>query len=202
MILLAIPPPPAVRAEFNLGLVPLGAAILTMLLDTILNKTYAHDVIQKIDWSVILLFMGLFVWLEGFINTCYVTVVFDKLSPYMNLYKIEGVLLFTVFVIVGSNLFSNVPLTILIVSRIDELQCGEDYCEGPLAALLLAWISTVAGNFTLIGSIANLIVAEKAQRSDAKYDLTFWNYLKFGAISTFIILFGCLPIVYFIGRVA
>ena len=200
VILLAIPPPPAVSAEFNLGLIPMAAAILTMLADTIINKTYAYDCMLKIDWTVILMFMGLFVWLEGFQNTCYVELSFDKLAPYMNLYKIEGVLLFTVFVIVGSNLFSNVPLTILIVNRIDDL-CGGEKCEGPLGGLLLAWISTIAGNFTLIGSVANLIVAEKA-RSAVDYRITFWNYLKFGTISTFIVLFGCLPIVYFLGRFA
>ena len=119
----------------------------------------------------------------------------------MNLHTIEGLLLFTVVVIIGSNVFSNVPLTILIVGRINDL-CGENPCKGPLPALLLAWISTIAGNFTLIGSIANLIVAEKALKPPAEYKLTFWNYIKFGFISTFIILFGCLPIVYFIGRYA
>ena len=200
VVLLAIPPPPAVSAEFNLGLIPMAAAILTMLADTIINKSYAYDCMLKIDWTVILMFMGLFVWLEGFQNTCYVELSFDKLAPYMNLYKVEGVLLFTVFVIVGSNLFSNVPLTILIVNRIDDL-CGDVKCEGPLGGLLLAWISTIAGNFTLIGSVANLIVAEKA-RSAVDYRITFWNYLKFGTISTFIVLFGCLPIVYFLGRFA
>ena len=195
VVLLAIPPK---VNKFDLGLIPMGAAILTMLADTIINKKYAHDCMMKIDWSVILMFMGLFVWLEGFQNTCYVELSFDKLAPYMNLYKFEGVLLFAVFVIVGSNLFSNVPLTILIVNRISDL-CGDEKCEGPLGGLLLAWISTIAGNFTLIGSVANLIVAEKA-RSAVDYRITFWNYLKFGTISTFLVIFGCLPIVYFLGR--
>lgn len=197
--LLALPPPPTLPIQFNLGLVPVGAAVFTMLVDTILNKTYAYDAMLKIDWTVILMFMGLFVWLGGFQNTCYPTIAFEKLSPYMNLHKFEGVLLFTVFVIIGSNLFSNVPLVILIVHRIGGL-CGEEECTGPLGGLLLAWISTVAGNFTLLGSVANLIVAEKA-RSVIGYRLTFWNYLKFGAISTTIILFGMLPIVYFLGKV-
>ena len=151
--LLSLLPQWYISAEFNLGLVPLGAAILTMIsVDTILSKTYAHDVLQNIDWTVILMFMGLFVWLEGFQNTCYVAKVFDKLAPLMNLHKIEGVLLFTIFVIIGSNVFSSVPLTILIVSRINGL-CGKNPCQGPLPGLLLAWISTIAGNFTLIGSI-------------------------------------------------
>lgn len=197
VVLLAIPPPPTVPVEFNLGLVPVGASVFTMLVDTIIMRSYAYDVMLKIDWTVILMFMGLFVWLGGFQNTCYPEIVFDKLADFMNLYRFEGVLLFTVFVIVGSNIFSNVPLTILIVDRIKVL-CGENECEGPLGGLLLAWISTIAGNFTLIGSVANLIVAEKA-RSTVGYRITFWNYFKFGGISTTIILFGMLPIVYFVG---
>ena len=198
--LLAIPPPPVVSFQFDLGLVPLGAGIFTMLADTILNKTYAYDAMLKIDWTVILMFMGLFVWLGGFQNTCYPTMAFEKLAPYMNLYKIEGVLLFTVAVIIGSNIFSNVPLVILIVERISGL-CGEEECEGPLGGLLLAWISTIAGNFTLIGSVANLIVAEKA-RGTVGYRISFWNYFKFGGISTCVVLFGMLPIVYFVGTLA
>lgn len=200
VVLLAIPPPPVVPAEFNLGLIPVAAAIMTMLVDTILNGRYAYDSMLKIDWTVILMFMGLFVWLGGFQNTCFPEIVFQKLAPYMNLNKFGGVLLFTVFVIIGSNIFSNVPLVILLVKNLKDL-CGEEECDGPLGGLLLAWISTIAGNFTLIGSVANLIVAEKA-RSTAEYRLTFWRYLRFGAISTTIILFGCLPIVYFLGRLA
>ena len=200
VVLLAVPPPPVVTAEFNLGCIPLAAAISTMLADTIINRRYAYDSMLKIDWTVILMFMGLFIWLGGFQNTCFPYIVFNALAPYMNLFRVEGVLLFTVFVIIGSNIFSNVPLVILIVHRIDEL-CGDEPCTGPLGGLLLAWVSTVAGNFTLIGSVANLIVAEKA-RSSADFRLTFWAYLRFGFISTIIVIFTALPIVYFLGRLA
>lgn len=200
VVLLAIPPPPTVNSEFNLGCIPIASAVLTMLADTIINKRYAYESMLKIDWTVILMFMGLFIWLGGFQNTCFPYIIFNELAPYMNLYKFEGVLLFSVFVIIGSNIFSNVPLVILIVHRIDEL-CGDVPCEGPLGGLLLAWISTIAGNFTLIGSVANLIVAEKA-RSSADYRLTFWNYIKFGFISTIVVIYLALPIVYFLGRVA
>ena len=198
VVLLAIPPPPVVNFQFDLGLVPVGAAVFTMLMDTILNKTYSYDAMLKIDWTVILMFMGLFIWLGGFQNTCYPEIVFDKLAPFMNLYKFEGLLLFTVVTIVGSNIFSNVPFVIIVVNKINTL-CGDEECEGPLGGLLLAWISTIAGNFTLIGSVANLIVAEKA-RGSADYRISFWNYFKFGGISTCVVLFGMLPIVYFVGK--
>ena len=90
VILLAIPPPPTVPVNFNLGCIPMAAAILTMLVDTIINRKYANDVIQKIDWTVILMFMGLFVWLEGFRRTCFTFKLFNVLKPYMNLKKIQG----------------------------------------------------------------------------------------------------------------
>lgn len=54
--------------------------------------------------------------------------------------------------------------------------------------LILAWVSTVTGNLSLLGSAANLIVCEQARRdSDRGYTLSFWNHLKFGVPSTIIV---------------
>jgi Na+/H+ antiporter NhaD/arsenite permease-like protein len=52
--------------------------------------------------------------------------------------------------------------------------------------LTLAAASTLAGNLTLLGSVANLIVAESAHRR--KVELTFWEYTKAGAIITVLTL--------------
>ena len=198
VVLLAIPPPPTIPSvEFNLGLVPLGAGILTMLVDTVLNKKYAHDAITKIDWSILLLFMGLFIWLQGFQNTKFPDDIFEKVLPVMDLSRVEGVLLFAVLIVIGSNILSNVPLVILAISRLFDFSCGLNTCSGQLTGVLLAWISTISGNFTLIGSIANLIVAEKAREY---YRLTFLEYLRFGFFSTLIVLFSGLPLVYFTGK--
>ncbi len=201
VVLLAIPGPPTTSLDFNLGLVPLGCAILTMLVDTTLNKKYAYDAITKIDWPVILMFMGLFVWLQGFENTDFPDDAFNLIRDHMDLSTVQGVILFTVFITVGSNILSNVPLVIVIIEQIDNFRCGDrdETCSIRLVGVLLAWVSTVAGNFTLIGSVANLIVAEKA-RSCANYPLTFFEYLKFGFISTLVVLFAGLPIVYFAGN--
>ena len=200
VVLLAVPPPPTTNVIFNLGLIPLGTGIMTMLVDTILNRKYAFDAMQRVDWTVVLMFMGLFTWLGGFRNTCIPELLIDSLAPFMNLNTVGGVLLFTVIVALGSNIFSNVPLTILIVGRINEF-CGKEPCNSPLPGLLLAWVATIAGNFTLIGSICNLIVAEKA-RSVADYQITFLRYIQFGFVSTICVMFGVLPVVYFLARVA
>ena len=200
VVLLTIPPPPTVSSKFNLGLIPLGASILTMLVDSILNRKYAFDAMARVDWTVVLMFMGLFAWLGGFQNTCIPKMVFDGLAEYMNLHTFGGVLLFTVFVIIGANIFSNVPLTILIIDRLPDL-CGDDKCTGPLGGLILAWVATISGNTSLIGSITNLIVAEKA-RSTANYRLTFLRYARFGLASALLVIFAGLPFVYFLGRYA
>ena len=200
VILLAIPPPPIVSVEFNLGLVPVGAGVLTMFVDTIINRKYPFDAIQKVDWNVIMMFIGLFIWLGGFENTRFPADTFTSIKPHMDLSTVGGVLLFSVFVIVGSNVLSNVPLVILVVDQLFSFKCGSDtYCSAQLTGMILAWVSTIAGNFTLIGSVANLIVAEKA-RCVVNYRLTFWEYLKFGFCSTMVVLFVGLPIVYFTSK--
>lgn len=53
------------------------------------------------------------------------------------------------------------------------------------AWLILAWVSTVSGNLSLLGSAANLIVCEQARRAQFfGYNLSFWSHLKFGVPST------------------
>ena len=198
VVLLALPPSPSVGAEFNLGVVPLGAGLLTMLVDSLLNRKYAFEAMAGIDWTVVLLLMGLFAWLGGFQNTCIPHTVFQKLAPHMNLHTVGGLLLFTVFVIVGASVFGTLPFTILIVDKL-PLLCGAEVCEGALPGLLLAWVATLSGNMTLIGSVTNLIVAEKA-RATAGYRLTFFQYARFGCISTLLATFSGLPVVYILGR--
>ena len=199
VVLLALPPPPVVAAKFNLGVVPLGAAILTMLADSIINRRPSFEAMGGIDWTVVLMLMGLFAWLEGFQNTCVPHFLFEKLAPHMDLYSISGVLLFTVFVTIACNIFSNISLTILMVDRLPRLLCGGVACEGPLGGLLLSWVVTVSGNMTLIGAIPNLIVAEKTQ-SVAGYKLTLLRYARFGVISSIIVILSGLPVVYTIAR--
>ena len=74
----------------------------------------------------------------------------DLMSP-LNLF------LFTVFIAVASNIFSNVPLTVLVLAQLTP--CTNQR----LLVLYLAWIATIAGNLTLFGSVANLIVAQQAE---------------------------------------
>ncbi len=69
-----------------------------------------------------------------------------------------------------SNLISNVPAVLLLRSLIPQ--------DNPQYWLLLAAGSTLAGNLTLFGAVANLIVVEAAAKLG--YKLTFWQHLRFG----------------------
>src|ERR1700733_4410220 len=90
----------------------------------------------------------------------------------------KSLLIFFVFTIIGSNVFSNVPLTLLVFEQV------------PLTGnhlnliLYLVFLTKIAGNLTLFGSVANLIVAQKALTSSIKHRFNFWTYLKFGFPTT------------------
>ncbi len=107
-----------------------------------------------------------------------------------SLTDIKSLLLFFAFTIVGSNVFSNVPLTILVLEQV------------PLTGnhlglvLYLAFLTTIAGNLSLFGSVANLIVAQKALRSPIKHRFDFWTYLKFGFPTTILFSFIGMFIIY------
>ena len=114
--------------------------------------------------------------------------------------------------LVLSNICSNVPTVMLLAAKISANSSSETDGEemnaitARIAWLLLAWTSTVAGNLTLTGSIANLIVNERAANhvgasssSDGtsapwrqfkrNFDgLTFWRHFQYSWWSTVSIL--------------
>jgi Na+/H+ antiporter NhaD/arsenite permease-like protein len=79
-----------------------------------------------------------------------------------------------------SNLVSNVPAVLLFRSVVPQL------ADPHRAWLTLAMASTLAGNLTLLGSVANLIVVEMARAEGVK--LSFFEYLKVGVPLTIITL--------------
>lgn len=63
------------------------------------------------------------------------------------------------------------------------------------AWLILAWVSTAAGNLTLLGSAANLIVSEQARTSLLGYNFSLWKHLPFGFPSTLIVVAVGVPLI-------
>jgi Na+/H+ antiporter NhaD/arsenite permease-like protein len=79
-----------------------------------------------------------------------------------------------------SNIVSNVPAVLALKPFIPTLH------DPRRAWLVVAMSSTLAGNFTLLGSVANLIVAEQAR--SAGVQVSFWGYFKVGAPLTMVTL--------------
>jgi Na+/H+ antiporter NhaD/arsenite permease-like protein len=82
-----------------------------------------------------------------------------------------------------SNLVSNVPAILVLKPFI------ANSADPQRAWLIVARASTLAGNFTLIGSVANLIVAQRARAGGIT--IGFWTYFKVGApLTVLTIIFG------------
>jgi Na+/H+ antiporter NhaD/arsenite permease-like protein len=130
----------------------------------------------RIDWSVLLFFGGLFVVVEGLVASGAAAWALARLPIWTGPgegrggYVLAHVRAAAVFLL-GSNVVSNVPF-ILVVQR--EMA---SFPDPRLAWELLAMASTFAGNLTLLGSVANVIVAERGRDVGG---LAFVPYLRVG----------------------
>jgi Na+/H+ antiporter NhaD/arsenite permease-like protein len=158
-------------AGANLAMVALtaGAALL------VTRRVKSEKVLAEVDWSLLTLFAGLFVVVAGAQASGLAGRAFDLLHARQG----QGPVTFTVIAAALSNLVSNVPAVMMLAPLVPRLP------DPHRAWLLLAMASTLAGNLTLVGSIANLIVAEGARRTAP---LTFTEYLKAGVPVTLLTL--------------
>ncbi|MFN7954478.1 MAG: SLC13 family permease [bacterium] len=109
--------------------------------------------LSLVDWPLLLLFIALFVLIEGFRVAGGMTAVEGWLAA--SGLELHSPAVLASASVVLSNLVSNVPAVMLLMA---EWPAGR-----PELAYLLALTSTYAGNLLLIGSIANLIVVEQAR---------------------------------------
>jgi Na+/H+ antiporter NhaD/arsenite permease-like protein len=125
-------------------------------------------VLARVDVSLLTLFAGLFVVVGALGSTGVTAAAAEALGASWS----SGVARLTILTAVASNLFSNVPAVLLLAPLVDAAQGGRT------AYLTLAMASTLAGNLTLVGSVANLIVAEGARRAGER--VGFGAYLRVG----------------------
>jgi Na+/H+ antiporter NhaD/arsenite permease-like protein len=128
-----------------------------------------------VDWSLLMLFLGLFLIIGG-AQQAGITQQLLGAAERLNLHN-AGV--FTVVVTLLSNIVSNVPAVMLLKGLVPQFR------DPHSAWLMLAMSSTLAGNLTITGSVANIIVVEKA-RSEAH--ISFVQYMKIGVPVTLLTL--------------
>lgn len=152
------------------------AAFLAACLLLITRRHQPQMVFAEFDWGLLVLFSALFI-VSGSLETSGVTtqlVDIQQLSSKTNIWSLS-------LITAGlSNIVSNVPAVLLLKPLVAGME------NARIGWLVLASASTLAGNLTLLGSVANLIVAETAQRW--RVDLSFWTYTRPGLIITLITL--------------
>ncbi len=158
-------------AGANLSMVALSAGAALLLT----RRVRSEKVFREVNWSLLALFAGLFV----VVTAARAAGLTERVFGLLHAYDARSTLHLTVLVGMLSNLVSNVPAVLLFTPLVPQLPDPERGWQ------VLAMASTLAGNLTLVGSIANLIVAEGARKT---CPLSFVEYLKVGVPVTLLTL--------------
>lgn len=166
--------------DISIPLIALAGASLIL----ILGKIKPSKVIKEVDWVLLLFFAGLFIVVHGIEKV-------GVLDQFINNTRIsnnfEGIVSVHALSLILSQIVSNVPYTILMLPILKS-------ASSDLLWLTLASAATLAGNATIIGAVANLIVIEVAKKYDI--EIGFWQFFKIGLTITIITLLVSIIILY------
>lgn len=143
-----------------------GACVLVVMARRELAR-----LLNLVDWSVLLFFCGLFVVVGGLRHAGAGEKLLSLVGPWLSGPPSHSTSALAAASVVGSNIVSNVPLVLLVGPSLDRLP------NPRLLWLTLSMASTFAGNLTLLGSVANIIVSETAGERGG---MTFRAYLRVG----------------------
>jgi len=161
---------------FFAGVAPAKAAIIIGGLLLLTRRVKSRRVYEEIDWSLLLMFAGLFIIVAGAQHA----LLSPEIIAAVGRLHLDQVAALAAVTAVLSNLVSNVPAVLMLKPFVDALK------DHDTAWLVIAMASTLAGNFTVLGSIANLIVVQRAAASGVSFG--FWDYFRVGAPLTIITL--------------
>lgn len=165
----------AVLAGFLLSVPPALVAAVGAAMMLITRTRDPRKVYQEVDWGLLVFFVGLFVIVRGAENAGLMRLL-DEATRQVNLQQPAA---FTAVTAILSNVVSNVPAVMLLKSLVPG------FANPHTGWLVLAMASTLAGNLTITGSVANLIVVESAK---GEVEIGFWDYFKVGLPLTLLTL--------------
>jgi Na+/H+ antiporter NhaD/arsenite permease-like protein len=135
---------------------------------------------REIDWSLLVMFIGLFIVVAGIEKTSLPGDLFRASQQY----QLERPAVLSAFAALLSNLVSNVPAVLVFKPFVAHMN------DPQKVWLTLAMATTLAGNLTILGSVANLIVVQRAR---PQVEIRFWEYFRTGApLTVLTIAFGVL----------
>jgi Na+/H+ antiporter NhaD/arsenite permease-like protein len=123
----------------------------------VLARRDTHEVLRQVDWHLLMFFAALFVVVEGFNRTGLPDRWYERVRPLFGTTAASQAWHMGWFSVVGSNMFSNVPFVLVAGRWIPNFPNPE------LMLKVMALATTFAGNLTILGSVANIIVVESAR---------------------------------------
>jgi Na+/H+ antiporter NhaD/arsenite permease-like protein len=139
-----------------------------------------RQVYDEVDWGLLVFFVGLFLIVGGAENVGSTT----RILEFSKGWNLQYAYTLTIVTAALSNVVSNVPAVMLLKSVVPR------FANPQQGWLVLAMASTLAGNLTITGSVANIIVVERAM---PEVKITYGQYLRAGVPITLITLvFGWL----------
>jgi len=143
-----------------------GAALLMVL-----ARKDTHQVLKLVDWNLLVFFAALFIVVEGLGATGLPDQVYRQVRGVFGASTASQGWNLAWFSALGSNVFSNVPFVLVAGKWLNN------FADPELMWKVMALSTTFAGNLTIVGSVANIIVMESAR---GHAEIGFWDYAKYG----------------------
>ena len=154
-------------AGLNLAWTALAGGALLM----VLARRDTHQVLKLVDWHLLVFFAALFIVVEGLGETGLPDRWYERVSPLFGRSTASQAWNFAWFSALGSNVFSNVPFVLVAGKWVNN------FGQPELMWKVMALATTLAGNLTILGSVANIIVVESARQH---VEVGFWDYARYG----------------------
>jgi Na+/H+ antiporter NhaD/arsenite permease-like protein len=161
-----------------------GGAVLMVV-----ARRDTHEVLKLVDFHLLVFFAALFVVVEGLNGTGLPDQIYQRLHGFFGASSARQAWSFAFLSVLGSNVFSNVPFVLVAGKWV------ANFAQPELMWKVMALSTTFAGNLTILGSVANIIVVESAR---SKVEVGFWDYARVGipvTILTTIIGMGILLVI-------
>jgi Na+/H+ antiporter NhaD/arsenite permease-like protein len=170
-----------------------GSALAAAAILILIARTQPRTALMRVDWVLLLFFAGLFVVVAGVARSGALAAALEPVRPMLARGDAVSLGVFAVLTVIGSNLISNVPFVLVAVHWVPAM------AEPRWGYVALAFSSTLAGNLTLFGSVANLIVFEGAGPAGK---ISFLRFLRYGwliTVVTLIVAFATLALERWLG---
>jgi Na+/H+ antiporter NhaD/arsenite permease-like protein len=153
----------------------MGAALLMWW-----SRKEPHHVLQHVEWTTLLFFVGLFITVEALVKVGIIELIAQEALT-LTRGNLAATSMFVLWLsAIVSGIVDNIPYTATMIPLVKNL--GEQGMEIDTLWWSLALGADLGGNFTLVGASANVVVASFAERSG--YKISFVQFFKYSFLIT------------------